>query len=99
MCGIFGAIGAVGRLPSGAGERISAPRAHRGPGAEGRSPGAHWVFGHPRLKVIALPPGGAQPMAGSTEETQVCFNGEIYNHHALRAELEKLGQKFRSRSD
>jgi len=54
---------------------------------------------HRRLSIIDLSPGGAQPMANSARETVIVFNGEIYNHRALRAELEAEGRHFRSSSD
>ncbi len=99
MCGIFGAVGAVDRLPVDAAVRISTALAHRGPDAEGHYADPACVFVHRRLKIIDLSPAGAQPMAGSSPDVQVCFNGEIYTHHALRTELEAHGQKFVSRSD
>src|SRR5262249_42848053 len=57
------------------------------------------TLGHRRLAIIDLTPGGAQPMASADGSTIVVFNGEIYNHHALRDELHGLGRTFRSRSD
>ena len=42
---------------------------------------------------------GMQPQLSFDGRTAVVFNGEIYNHEALRAELEALGVRFRTRSD
>ena len=71
--------------------------AHRGPDAEG------FYFclkngvglGHRRLSIIDLATGG-QPMATADGALQVVFNGEIYNHRELRAELEALGCRFQT---
>lgn len=73
---------------------------HRGP--DGRSawvsPSGGCALGHARLKVIDLETGD-QPMPNEDGAVQVVFNGEIYNFRALRAELEALGHRFRTRSD
>jgi asparagine synthase (glutamine-hydrolysing) len=58
----------------------------------------HVGFGHRRLAIVDLA-GGAQPMATPDGQVTVVFNGEIFNHQALRAELEKAGHVFRTRSD
>jgi asparagine synthase (glutamine-hydrolysing) len=76
---------------------------HRGPDA-----GAVWVdesegigLGHRRLKVIDLSENGAQPMHSSCNRYVLVFNGEIYNHHTLRTELEEQGlaPNWRGHSD
>jgi len=51
-----------------------------------------------RLKVIDLA-GGEQPMVSADGEIVIAFNGEIYNHQAIRRELEDLGHRFRSNCD
>jgi asparagine synthase (glutamine-hydrolysing) len=67
--------------------------------------GAAWfangsvALGHRRLSVIELSALGHQPMASPDDRYHVVFNGEIYNHAALRRELETLGHAFRSHSD
>jgi asparagine synthase (glutamine-hydrolysing) len=55
-------------------------------------------LGHRRLAIVDLA-GGAQPMFTEDERLCIVFNGEIYNHHALRARLEAAGHRFRTRSD
>ncbi len=57
------------------------------------------ALGHRRLSVIELSPLGHQPMASSDQRYHIVFNGEIYNHAELRAELIPLGHTFRSHSD
>ena len=43
--------------------------------------------------------GGAQPLSDEDETLRVVFNGEIYNFIELRSELQRLGRRFRTRSD
>lgn len=54
---------------------------------------------HRRLSIIDLSQAGAQPMADPETGLQIVFNGEIYNHLELRADLEAAGHVFRSHSD
>lgn len=56
-------------------------------------------LGARRLAVIDLSPAGHQPMPDAAASTWLVFNGEIYNHAALRRELEAHGRIFRGRSD
>jgi asparagine synthase (glutamine-hydrolysing) len=67
--------------------------AHRGPDGSGT-----WVgrsgdvgFSHRRLSIIDLSDDAAQPMTDTSGSLTIVFNGEIYNHAALRVELERLG--------
>jgi len=46
---------------------------------------------HRRLSILDLSPAGHQPMLCPGERYVIAFNGEIYNHHDLRAELAKVG--------
>lgn len=54
---------------------------------------------HRRLAIIDLSLDGAQPMALADGSLRIVFNGEIYNHVALRRDLEAAGAVFRSGSD
>ncbi len=51
-----------------------------------------------RLGLCGHGPASRQPMA-PTPERVITFNGELYNHLSLRAELERRGARFRSDSD
>jgi asparagine synthase (glutamine-hydrolysing) len=75
--------------------------AARGPDAAGEwiSDDGRVGFGHRRLSIIDLSPGGAQPMASADGQLMVTFNGEIYNYRELRRDLESKGRAFRSQSD
>lgn len=107
MCGIAGYWEGTGHF----GEAEAAERAqrmtsailHRGPDTHG-----HWadvaaglVLGHRRLSILDLSPTGNQPMKSPRGRYVIVFNGEIYNHAALRLELEQRHsvQGWRGRSD
>src|SRR3989475_449551 len=47
----------------------------------------------------SLSPRGAQPMTACASPQWIVFNGEIYNHQDLRAQLEGLGYTFTTRTD
>jgi asparagine synthase (glutamine-hydrolysing) len=57
------------------------------------------ALGHRRLAIVDLTPGGHQPMCTPDRRYWIVYNGEIYNHIELRAELEALGHRFHSHSD
>jgi len=100
MCGIAGIIELGGDAVSPAIlQRMTDAIAHRGPDGEG-----HWIegpvgFGHRRLAIIDLSPGGHQPMISAGHRYVITYNGEIYNFRELRAELQAVGYWFRSQSD
>jgi asparagine synthase (glutamine-hydrolysing) len=75
--------------------------AHRGPDDDGTwCDGTQGIaVGFRRLSILDLSPLGHQPMASADDRYQIAFNGEIYNHLELRAELEALGDRFRGHSD
>ena len=98
MCGIAGWIGFV-EDPGGLSRRLAQALRHRGPDAHGVRLFGQAGLVHTRLSILDLSPAGAQPMCNEDESIWVAFNGEIYNHHPLRAELESKGHKFRGRSD
>lgn len=104
MCGI------AGILEYAAAEKTISPEllramsdviAHRGPDDDGA-----WIsddrragFAFRRLAIIDLSPNGHQPMTTPDGRFTIAFNGEIYNHRALRAELEAKGYRYRSETD
>ncbi|MFO0914639.1 MAG: asparagine synthase (glutamine-hydrolyzing) [Pirellulales bacterium] len=71
---------------------------HRGPDGEGLYADGHFAMGMRRLSIIDLT-GGWQPIPNEDGQIQVVQNGEIYNHHQLRQELESHGHVFRTDSD
>jgi asparagine synthase (glutamine-hydrolysing) len=78
---------------------------HRGPDGEGTwfhraddGPGPSVGLAHRRLALVDLSPAASQPMTNEDGRFTIVFNGEIYNHVALRVDLSKR-HPFRSRSD
>ncbi|MBI1337088.1 MAG: asparagine synthase (glutamine-hydrolyzing) [Phycisphaera sp.] len=72
---------------------------HRGPDGQGQSVHDRCVFVHTRLSIIDLFSGNQPmhvPQHGESGELTLIFNGEVYNHRALRKQLEALGHRFMS---
>lgn len=99
MCGIVGWV-AVGDVPVDAQilGRMRDRIVHRGPDGVGlwMSPSGKVGLGFRRLAIVDLSPTANQPMANEDGSVQVVFNGEIYNHAALRQELLARGHRFRT---
>jgi asparagine synthase (glutamine-hydrolysing) len=74
---------------------------HRGPDDAGSyvCPRRRVALGHRRLSIIDLTLAGHQPMTSEDGSVWIVFNGEIYNHAALRLELEGRGHVFASHAD
>jgi asparagine synthase (glutamine-hydrolysing) len=72
---------------------------HRGPDGSGVFRHGNVALGHTRLAIIDTSDAAAQPFTSSDGRYTIVFNGEIFNYKELRAELEKEGCTFRSRSD
>ena len=104
MCGISAILSTSGSRPLAAEslQRMNDALVHRGPDGEGikmfASPRVAVGLGHRRLSIIDLS-GGAQPMTNEDDTLWITYNGEVYNHDALRAELISLGHRFRTRCD
>lgn len=92
MCGITGFHGHGTRADI---ERMTTRLVHRGPDDEGISVDekARVSLGFRRLSIVDLA-GGHQPMATPDRQLEVVFNGEIYNHAELRAQLIARGHQF-----
>ncbi|MFH9089269.1 asparagine synthase (glutamine-hydrolyzing) [Streptomyces sp. NPDC017673] len=100
MCGIAGFLSprtSAGAAPDVITSMLGLIR-HRGPDEAGYYLDDGCAMGTVRLAVVDIAE-GAQPMADPAERYWICFNGELYNHRELRAELERLGRVFRTRSD
>ncbi|MGQ0428416.1 MAG: asparagine synthase (glutamine-hydrolyzing) [Gammaproteobacteria bacterium] len=99
MCGIVGIAQGAGPAVSVEDVRRMADAIrHRGPDDEGFHQSEGMILGMRRLSIIDLA-GGHQPIPNEDETVWVVCNGEIYNYRALRAELERLGHRFRTHSD
>ena len=98
MCGIVGFTHKNG-LPRP--DRIAAATdtlVHRGPDQQGVYQSASCSLGATRLKILDLE-SGDQPIRSDDGDTVIVFNGEIYNHLEIRAELEKSGHRFHTHCD
>ncbi len=99
MCGIAGIADVAGRVADEALLRaMTSVQAHRGPDGEAVVCRGPVGLGHRRLAIIDLNTGD-QPMANEDGSIWIVFNGEIYNFHELRRELEARGARFRTVSD
>lgn len=93
MCGIVGYMGtatpAIDSVVLSMAKRI----AHRGPDGAGAwsDADAGVALGHRRLAILDLSPAGHQPMVSADGRFVSIFNGEIYNHRTIRAEVEAAG--------
>jgi asparagine synthase (glutamine-hydrolysing) len=101
MCGIAGIFGhtTTPSLPDMA-EAMVASLIHRGPDDNGVwvDEDANIALGHRRLSILDLSLEGHQPMLSVEGRYVMVFNGEIYNHSELRADLEKESGKFTSQA-
>ncbi|HUG67868.1 MAG TPA: asparagine synthase (glutamine-hydrolyzing) [Pirellulaceae bacterium] len=105
MCGIAGFLDEQTRMSADEMRQIVTRMAkslrHRGPDDFGQwvDPPAGIALGHQRLAIVDLSASGHQPMATPNQGSWIVFNGEIYNHLELRADLISSGHEFRGRSD
>ena len=107
MCGLCGFLNLHGEGNRESAEatlsRMTAQLRHRGPDDSGswHDSDSRIGLGHTRLSILDLSPEGHQPMHSADGRFVLVFNGEIYNHRALRGELEQGGQSlaWRGHSD
>ena len=103
MCGIAGVMNATigGADLESALNRMKSALRHRGPDDSGIWISPHGGIGlaHTRLSILDLSSAGHQPMQISGGRLTITYNGEIYNFHELRAELEASGVVFRTSTD
>jgi asparagine synthase (glutamine-hydrolysing) len=113
MCGLTGYFG---RGAFGASAEVNAILGRMAQAIESRGPDAQglWLDGdagvalaHRRLAIVDLTRAGAQPMVSASGRFVLAFNGEVYNHLALRGEMDRVGalplamtnEKWRGHSD
>lgn len=91
MCGLVGGVGGSANLLDEWVRAAAHAIRHRGPDDAG-----HWAdvtagiaFAHRRLSIVDLSPAGHQPMLSAGGRYVIAYNGEIYNHLEIRAELEQ----------
>lgn len=100
MCGIAGLLNGRGMPASPVIlKRMIEVLSHRGPDGQDVLSAGPVGLAHRRLAIIDLSSAGRQPMATEDGRFLLTYNGEIYNFLELRAELQALGYRFRSRTD
>jgi asparagine synthase (glutamine-hydrolysing) len=88
VCGIAGCVAASGREPDRARlDRMGAALAHRGPDDGGVEVVGSVGLVHRRLAIVDPSPAGHAPMAAAGGRWWLTYNGEVFNHMDLRAEL------------
>jgi asparagine synthase (glutamine-hydrolysing) len=98
MCGILGYTHNSRELSPGVLKAGIAALVHRGPDQQGSFESPQISLGATRLRIIDIE-GGDQPMQSADGDAIIVFNGEIFNHAELRAELQSGGVAFRSHCD
>lgn len=102
MCGIAGWINLDTTKPNRNAEAVLHSMCetivHRGPDSEGLWVDETVALGMRRLSIIDLKTGD-QPVFSEDRSVVVMMNGELYNYREVRAELEKDGFKFVTKSD
>jgi len=100
MCGITGIMqfGNDTRVEPATLRRMCAAMVHRGPDDEGIYTAGSVGLGMRRLSIVDLAT-GHQPLSNEDATAWIVFNGEIYNHAALREKLQSLGHRYSTNSD
>jgi asparagine synthase (glutamine-hydrolysing) len=100
MCGIAGILefGRDARANAAALREMCRVITHRGPDDEGFYTDGVAGIGMRRLSIVDVK-GGHQPLSNEDGTLWIVFNGEIYNHLALREQLIALGHRYVTHSD
>ena len=100
MCGIAGIVefGRGARASASALRDMCHAMTHRGPDDEGLYSDGCLGIGMRRLSIVDLAT-GHQPISNEDGSLWIVFNGEIYNHQALREQLVARGHRYSTHSD
>ena len=100
MCGICGIYyqDQRRRVESSTLSEMNAQIVHRGPDDDGFFYDGNVGLAMRRLSIIDVKT-GHQPLTNETSDIWIVFNGEIYNHLELRAQMEERGHRYRTKSD
>lgn len=95
MCGIAGVLGTSDHTLL---DSMITTLHHRGPDSRGSTRRRSAFLGATRLGIVH-PDAGSQPLFNETKRACIVFNGEVYNHRQLRADLVQRGHKFTTETD
>jgi asparagine synthase (glutamine-hydrolysing) len=100
MCGICGIFlrDRSQRISNDALAAMNRRLVHRGPDDEGFLVEENVGLAIRRLSIIDVKT-GHQPLSNENQDVWIVYNGEIYNHNELRADLEAKGHRYRTHSD
>ena len=100
MCGIAGVLefGRDTRASAAALREMCRVISHRGPDDDGFYTDGAVGIGMRRLSIVDVA-GGHQPISNEDGTLWIVFNGEIYNHLALREQLITRGHRYSTHSD
>ena len=98
MCGVCGIYSDVTRPDARLVQLMMGALSHRGPDGSGYYIDDRVTLGHTRLAIVDTAH-GEQPMCNEDATLWVTFNGEIFNHVELRAQLRDRGHEFRTQCD
>lgn len=94
MCGLIGFTNVNTVDIQNTAQQMCKAITHRGPDSEGIWWDQIIALGHRRLSILDLSPAGHQPMVSACGRYVIAFNGEIYNHLKLRAQLQAENKVF-----
>lgn len=95
MCGIAGRFGSG---TEGVVREMVRALIHRGPDDEHVVDGKDFSLGARRLSILDVL-GGRQPISNERETVWAAQNGEIYNFHEIRRQLEERGHRLQTHCD
>jgi asparagine synthase (glutamine-hydrolysing) len=99
MCGIAGIVSReMAGIEHNVAERMLAVLTHRGPDFTACEYRSDFAMGVRRLSIVDVVH-GKQPVWFEDGSVVAVLNGEVFNHHALRTELERHGYVFRTKND
>lgn len=100
MCGIAGifVLDPAERVDASLVRSMTDVLVRRGPDDSGQFVHGNVGLGMRRLSIVDVD-GGHQPISNEDETLWIVFNGEIFNHESLQADLKRRGHRFRTRSD
>lgn len=100
MCGIAGIIHNAGQPPVSSSmlRRMAGAMIHRGPDEDGFLERNSLGLANRRLSIVGLAD-GKQPISNEDGSLWVVFNGELYDHQKIRADLIRRGHRFKTSTD